>query len=181
MNLENIYNVLNILVAIITILVYFMKLIYNAFIEYKKYKGKKIFELYCKRESDNFYLWIMLSEIVACVAAVFIVFVGLAIMRVIAHFLKRQILINERLETVVIGIMSICISFFLLKMKWVRKRLLGDKEGRILIFSSILSFNIGITCEVWGGVPKDFGIVFMSLYFVCEILGFLHFQGRYIK
>lgn len=179
-NLDSFFAQL-VLVCTPSILTSCLSFLKGVYIEFRKSKEKKVFELYCKKESDNFYVCIMFLEILILLAIVILFSLCWAIIVGISYFLGYEAVINKGVETIIIVVTSVAISFHIVKIKWVRKRLLGDKEGKILILSSILIFNIGIASGILGGETKNCSYVFLVLYFVCEIWGLLHFQGRYIK
>lgn len=153
----------------------------NICTEFRENREKKIFELYCKRESDNFYVWIMILEIAILIIIYFLVDFCLIMIERFSSFLGYGLIINERVSMVISAVISTGISSLIIKCKWVRKRLLGDKEGKILILSSILILNIGVAGGILGETTKNCSYVCIILYLICECLGVLHFQGRYIK
>lgn len=152
-------------------------------LKFREHKEKKIFELYCKRESDNFYAWIMICEVMIYLFSFTVVFLIGTLLQYVASFWGYELKIDKRITMIIAIMLSIGISFLILKVKWTRKRLLGDRWGKEIIIYSILLLNIGIICRTLDGVCviKQCGLICLILYFVCEIFGLLHFQGRYIR
>lgn len=146
------------------------------YLKFREHKEKKIFELFCKRESDNFYAWIMIWEVMICS-------LSYILLQFVISFFGYELKIDKRLTTVLAIMLSIGISFLILKVQWTRKRILGDRWGKEIIIYSILLLNIGIVCRTLDGVSviKQCGLICLNLYFVCEIFGVLHFQGRYTR
>lgn len=151
----------------------FLRKMYKRFSEGKE----KIFELYCKRESDNFYVRIMFLEITIVIAMYFVVVFCFAIIEGIFDSLDYELIRDERFERIIVAAISTGILLLISKMNWMRKRILGDEEGELLILSSIFIFHIGIAGGVLGGAAK----FWLVLYLACEVWSILHFQGRYVK
>lgn len=150
----------------------------NCFNKIKEQEERKIFELYRKSESDNFYCFVMLGEVLVFI---FSVFLACFLNKIIGFcFLNKRKLAIEW-EAVISGIISLGVTLFMTKMIWVRKRLLGDERGKRIILSSIFLINTGFVCELLDGRIKYMGKICMILYIIIEIMGLCHFTGRYIK
>ncbi len=83
------------------------------------------------------------------------------------------------------GIISAIVSFGItmkaIQMKWIRKRLLGDKIGKWIVVCSIVLIDVGSMCGILNGKIKYIGSICMVLYLITEVMGLMYFQGRYIQ
>ncbi len=142
-------------------------------------KPRKVFNLYCKREDDNFYVkivfWEMASMIVSVLGAVIIYRAIEIICLSQGYILKWGIIFTAVVSVVINGVFSAV----MIKGVWVRKRLLGDKKGRVIVVSSLFFIN----ADIMFGMLNMHGIsyIFLILYAICEVIGLFYFQGRYVK
>jgi len=151
----------------------------NSFKRMKERRERKIFELHCKSESDNFFIFVMLVEIVVIFLSLWGVYIFYGTI-VGIFFQERGQLGDEGLEIITIMV-SLGITMKVTKIHWIRKRLLGDKKGKRIVVCSILLINIGCMCGMLNGKIKYIGSICVILYLVIEVMGLLHFKGRYIK
>lgn len=171
-----IFTILSMVLGIIAWICTFLK---NGFKKVKEYRERKIFELYCESESDNFYCFVMLAEVLVFLS-IFLIFCFLdEIIVNISFFSERQS--GFKWEVIISGIISLVVTIKMTKMNWIRKRLLGDKEGKIIVLCSIFLINIAFICGMTNEKIKPMGSIFMFLYLLLEIKGLLHFWGRYTK
>lgn len=142
-------------------------------------KEKKMFELYHKKESDNFYIFVMLTEaFVVGLSGVIAIIIDTAIAQ-LASFTYLKINLHYEALAVISG--SVCTLLIIEKMNWGRKRLIGDKEGKIIVFCSALLINMwAVFVKLEGNIQKV-SVFLIWLYLVNEIIGLLYFQGRYTK
>ena len=158
--------------AIIPILIPAMTFTYNAL---KDHDNKILSRLYYKIENDFFYAVFLTLEVVN-------LFLGCLIAVFTAYFIS---IFNHGLNihgniTYLFGFtISFVSSCFLLKLKWVRKRALGDKKGKIFLIVSVVLFHL---IYIFNKFDKTYleGI-FTFVYLVLEIISLFHFRGRYVK
>lgn len=151
----------------------------NCFKGMKERRERKIFELYCESESDNFYIFVMFVEFMVILLS----FLGVYLfyeMIVGISFLRGGRLWDEW-KGIISAIASLGITMKLIQMNWIRKRLLGDKKGKRIVVCSILFINVGCMFGMLDGKIKYLCSICMVLYLLLEVMGLLHFQGRYIK
>lgn len=177
MDANNFYPMLiSILALLLPMLVGFIKGIIAML---KQQSPRKIFNLYCKRETDIFYVIILLWEVLGIIIGVY---AAIIIDIVIKHvWLCNGAIFKWEIELlIIISIeVSCALSIILVKSKWVRKRLIGDEKGRRIIAYSITFINFGIMFDVLNS--KVISFAFFLLYLINEIEGLIHFQGRYVK
>lgn len=139
----------------------------------------KIFQLYCKRETDNFYVAILFWESAGMIAGCF----GAAIICMVIESVCYQNGCIFKWETELLSIISVeiscVVSIIMVKRQRVRERLLGDEKGRKIIACSIIFINTGIMFGMLN--EKVISYVFIFFYIVYEIKGLSYFGGRYIK
>ena len=161
------------------IIAWICTLLKNCFNKVKEYRERKIFELYCESESDNFYCVVIFGEVLIFIS-IFLIFCFLdEIIVNISFFSERQS--GIKWEVIISGIISLVVTIKTTKMNWIRKRLLGDKEGKRIVLCSIFLINIAFICGITSGKTEHLGSLFMFLYLILEIKGLLHFWGRYTK
>lgn len=158
----------------------FFSLLAKIYLKCKEYLAKKIFELYRKKESDNFYVFIMFTELIIIILNTIIAaFIENVIMESFLCLTDKKELM-QGIKLFILVVLSVIFSVTLMKMKWIRKRLLGDKIGKEIVWCSLVLINIWYIC-IYLDVLYDFSVFCMRGYFICEIIGVLYFQGRYIK
>lgn len=176
MNSNSFYPMIITLVSVIVGICNFMK---NYLKIIKERKERKMFELYCENESDNFYLFVILVELLVFLS-MFLIFCFLdEIIGNISFLSERQL--GTKWVVVISGIVSFVVTIKITQMNRIRKRLLGDKAGKRIVVCSIFLINVGFICGMMNGKIKYMGSIFMGLYLLMEIKGLLHFKGRYTK
>lgn len=176
---ESFFSVLvSVIIALIPLMADILR---NVTIKIKERKEKKMFELYCEKETDNFYSGILIGEIVAVLLGIIGAFLILFIIENLAFYKGYNFELEMGLMAIIIFTISVGLSLKMMTLTCVRKRLLGDCLGKNIILCSIVIINIAMMCEMIGGRIRYIGHVFVALYFLEEIVGLLHFQGRYIK
>ena len=179
MNYESFFTMLVTLVTPLIPLV--VGILRNAIVRIKELREKKIFELYCEKETDNFYLGILIGEIVNILLGIMGVFLILFIIENLAFYRGYNFELEKALVAIISFTISVGLSMKMITLGCVRKRLLGDRYGKNIILCSIVVINIAIVCEMMGGKIRYIGHGLILLYFIEEIIGLLHFQGRYVK
>lgn len=145
----------------------------------KQQSLKKIFELYCKRENDNFFAVILGWEIAGLIIGVLGALAIDIIIRIVYFYSGSTF--KWKMELLSIISVEINCGFLILmaKNKRIRERLLGDKKGTKIIACSMMLISIILMSSMLNN--KEVGYTFSILYFINEIIGLWHFQGRYIK
>ena len=142
-------------------------------------KLRKVFNLYCKREGDNFYIKIVLLEMAGMVGSAFgavIMYGGIEMICLPQGYIRKWGIVFTAVISVTINVV---LSVIMVKRVWVRKRLLGDKMGRKIVRYGLFFIN----ADIMFGMLNMQGIsyIFLGLYAVCEVMGVLYFRGRYVK
>lgn len=154
------------------------RILISSYAKIKERNARKMFELYSKSESDNFYCYVMLVEVLVLIISAF--FVDL-LNEVIAFCFLYERKLSLECEIIISGIISFGVSILTTRLMWMRKRLLGDRRGKRIVLFSMFLINMAIVCDLLSGRIKYLGTIFYVLYIVIEIIGLFHFMGRYIK
>lgn len=158
-----------------------IKVISPVFLDHEMTKRKKLFRMYKKVESSNFYLYIVFAEFAVVILCVCLINLLCEIIKLIVIKIGFELVIEANIRVVLFAVMSIWLSMQTTKSRWIRKRLLGDQKGRMIIICSIVCLNFSLffgMVKVGGSVLSFFCAV---IYFFLEIIGLLYFEGRYIK
>lgn len=145
----------------------------------RDYKKSKLLKIYYKKETDNFYVYVMLVEFVDII---FGFLIGVIISACINHFFwycKFEFRLDFK-DIMLISIMVVVgLTLQIRKMPWVKKRILGDKFGKMIIWCSIISICIATSGTLLGGKLEYFGVCFMFIYLLIELIGVSYFRSRY--
>lgn len=166
---------------IMTFLVPICGVLRNLFLKIKEQYKKRIYELYCKSEGDNFFVCILFSELAIALLSVFGSCFICIMIELFFSIKVFELKLGEALSAIIYAGIDSGISIKMLKMNWIRRRLLGDRDGKRIIICSMLLINVSIMCAMFDGKISYLGFVFWILYFLNEIVGLLYFLGRYVK
>lgn len=164
-----------------TILVQLCFLLKYVFLKIKEHKEKKMFEIYKRKESDNFYIFIMIGEFVILFCNLFLTVFIYEMIRPAFVKISDEVNTGTVLQVIILVAVSIGTGNIIFKMKWVKKRLLGDRVGKLIIFCSVTIADVFCFLLIVNELPSCLHNIFVILYLFFEIIGLLYFQGRYTK
>lgn len=157
-----------------------VKWVWDKWILFEEKKKNNLFELYCKRENDNFFAFILFFEMLGMVLGSS----GMVLIHKytpISHIAEVYSLKPEVLHGFIFFLISIGWSILLTRMVWVRKRTLADKIGKKIIVLSIIILHISSFSAICGDKLANIYLISILIYIILEIVGLLHFQGRYVE
>lgn len=128
---------------------------------------------YKKREGDFFFLIVLMIE-VGLVAVATVVF---ALICRVLYALGIRFYI---LYGFIYGVLIAAMRRFILRLKFVRIRLLGEKKKSWLVYVSMVIISLMLWTFILEIDNSIFCVILFSVYFLVEIAGMIAFKGRYI-
>ncbi|MDE6421732.1 MAG: hypothetical protein K2K87_14600 [Lachnospiraceae bacterium] len=147
----------------------------------KEHKEKRIFEMYKRTESDNFYIFIMIGELVILFFNLFFTVFIYEMIRSALVKISDEVKTGMVLQAMILVAVSIGTGNIIFNMKWVKKRLIGDRAGKLIIFCSVTIVDVFGFLLIVNELHSCLHDIFVISYLFFEIIGLLYFQGRYTK
>lgn len=155
-----------------------MPFIKSIYLSLNNKKKNNLLDLNRTEESDFFYVWIVLIEVVIFLLEIVVLTVVISIITVLFPDLKI-------FPTILINILNIFLSLFLvnklMKTNFVRKRVLGNSSLKWLFYFPIILLNISWYCTSIFPLSVLPSNVLIVLFAICEFIGIINFQGRYVR
>lgn len=166
-----------IIIALIPLFKSLFSFIYNTRIN-------NLLDLHRTEESDFFYVEIMFIELVFYIVSFILVVFAYAVIGII--FSYAHVDIQVKITYILIIFFSLSIGLIitntiLMKSKFVRERIIGEKNWRWLIYVPITLYSLSL---FWTLVSPQLNFLAILNYIFlgfCEIIGLIHFHGRYIR
>lgn len=170
--------------ALVTFIIGLLPCIKELFTTISNKRKNNLLELHRTEEVDYFYVQIMIIELIMTV-------VDFLCAAVISSVINMVFLIFQmKVDAVVLKILMcafsvmtgcLLIKFVLMKMIFVRKRMLGNAAKKWLLYAPIIIFNIYIIFQmVFPGIMIAL-LLILILMITCELIGLCCFWGRYIS
>lgn len=164
--------------VLVTILLAVIPILKSIISFWNNSRKNKLLDLHRTEESDFFYVNIILISIV-------FTSIGYCIAIIINTFVMAMFpYCIEVLLKIILSICCFIISFLLFKLfikgTYVRKRVLGEKRWKWLLYCPIVLLNLSLYSEYVIPQCYVFGIIYNILFSICQIIGMTRFCGRYV-
>lgn len=166
-----------IIIALIPIIKSLFSFIYNSRIN-------SLLDLHRTEESDFFYVKIMFIEMLFFIVSFLLAVMACAVIMILFSYVDVDI--QMKITYILIIFFSLSIGLIitntmLMKFKFVRKRIVGEKIWRWLIYAPITLYSLPLFWALVFPQSNFFIILSYILLAFCEIIGMIHFHGRYIR
>lgn len=161
------------LITLLTILISFLSSIFK---NVKNRMENNLCEIQTKSESDSFFGFVMIMELILSGIVFFIIIV----MQVLINLCKLSSYSNIIILFLLIILTIISIRFVLGRI-FVRKRIIGRNNAKWLLCAPIIIYNFFVY-QFFYGMRNDILECILFLFFLgVEIWGLCVFRGRYIQ
>lgn len=139
-------------------------------------RNTNVWDLCCRSEGDLFYPLIMLFEFILSFCTLLIMGIVQAVLTIfrLSYCVTFIVMLSLTL------FMTICSTKFTLSRFFVRKRLIGCKKEKYLIWAPGIIYNI-LSFSVYMNMYALFYSVLLVIFLVIELWGMYIFKGRYIE
>lgn len=169
---------------LVTIIISLIPLIKSFFSFICNTRIDNLLDLHGKEETDFFYVIIMMIEMFFFFVSLFLAVFVCAVIGIL--FLYVHVNLQMKIAYLLISFFSLSIGLIitnitLMKFMFVRKRIIGEKNSRWLIYAPITLYNLLLFFLLVFPQLTFLAILNVMLIVLFEIVGTIHFRGRYIK
>lgn len=163
--------------AIITVIMAIISFVKSAISALRSNKRDRLLELYYKQDSDMFYGVVMMVELFLVFVEAFICLLFIVLIRLLFH-----INFSAYEQNILLCFLLIIIGFIMarrsLKLTHIRKRILGDKLAKWVIYFPMIIIHLYLITGLLinNNMLKN---IFVIILIIFEVIGLTYFRPKY--